>query len=56
MGSYNMAAIVLQDESGMVSRDHSNRIPIIRELRSNIMNGEWEKVESILKESFHEPY
>lgn len=51
-----MAAIVLQDESGMVSRDHSNRIPIIRELRSHIMNGEWEKVESILKESFQEQY
>lgn len=54
MNSYNMAAVVLQDESGMVSRDHSNRIPVIQELRSNITSGEWEKVESILKESFNE--
>ncbi|KAK8809013.1 hypothetical protein WA171_001141 [Blastocystis sp. BT1] len=48
------SAVVLQEESGLVSRDHSNRIPVVKELRTRVMNGEWEMVESIVKEQFDE--
>lgn len=58
-GVYNRlstSAVVLQEESGLVSRDHSNRIPIVKELRTRITNGEWEGAESIVKEQFDEEY
>ena len=59
--SYTTSAMVLQEESGMVTRDTSNRTPIIQSIKTKIIAGDWEESESVLKEQcsdkcfFHSP-
>ena len=61
MRSYTTSAMVLQEESGMVTRDTSNRTPIIQSIKTKIIAGDWEESESVLKEQcsdkcfFHSP-
>ena len=38
----------------MLSRNHSNCIPLIRTVRSKIIGGEWEDVGAILRDYFGE--
>lgn len=47
---YTTSAMVLQEESGMVTRDTSNRTPIIQSIKSKIVAGDWDGSESVLKE------
>ena len=42
--------MVLQEESGMVTRDTANRTPIIQSIKSKIVAGDWDGSESVLKE------
>ena len=48
--SYSTSAVVLQEESGLFTGDNSNRYPIIQTISDNVIAGEWEKVESALRE------
>ena len=51
---FNTAAVVLQEEANMRSQNHSNCIPLIRSVKSMVMNGEWEEVESIIRKHVEE--
>ena len=51
---FNTAAVVLQEEANMLSQNHSNCIPLIRSVKSAVMNGEWEEVESIIRKQVEE--
>ena len=51
---FNTAAVVLQEEANMLSQNQSNCIPLIRSVKSMVMNGEWEEVESIIRKHVEE--
>ena len=47
---YTTSAVVLQEESGLFTGDNTNRYPIIQKITKDVIAGEWDAVESALRE------
>ena len=45
--------MVLQEESGLFTGDNTNRYPIIQKITKDVIAGEWDAVESALREYSH---
>ena len=48
---YTTSAIVLQEESGMSYNDNTNNYSVLNSLKAKILEGEWEVVETLLKDN-----
>lgn len=48
--SYTTSAVVLEEESGLFTGDNTNRYPIIQKITKDVIAGEWDAVESALRE------
>ena len=47
---YTTSAVVLQEESGLFTGDSTNRYPIIQKITKDVIAGDWDAVESALRE------
>ena len=48
---YTTSTVVLQEEAGMVQNEHSANYSIINNLKTKVFEGDWEAVETLLKEN-----